>query len=93
MVDDEIELRPILGGLADVADVAITQQMRELLFHGWRKQSFVDAHIDDSWMILAPLHETLVEGIHNFLVIETIGMLGEILVGVVAYGVALPRAS
>jgi hypothetical protein len=49
--------------------------MRELLLHRRRKQPLVNAHVDYSRMILAPLHQPLVEGIHDLLVVEAVGML------------------
>ena len=84
MVDDEIQLRPVLGGFADVAHVHKGTQGGELLFDRGREQSLVDADVLD-----AVLDAHLVGAIGGFLVVHAPGMAGEIFVGVVADGVAL----
>ena len=65
--------------------------MRKLLLDLGREQTLVDAHVAQRRIRLAPLHELLVEGIGDLLVIEPPRPLGKMLVRVVADGVALPR--
>ena len=91
MIDDEVELRPVLRRLAHVAHVRVLEQMRKLLLDLGREQTLVDAHVAQRRIRLAPLHELLVEGIGDLLVIEPPRPLGKMLVRVVADGVALPR--
>jgi hypothetical protein len=93
VVDHEVELRPVLRRLADVADVAVADQVRKLLLHRRREQALVDADVLQAGtvgILLRPFHQPLVERIHQLLVVQAEGMLGEVLVGVVADGVALP---
>jgi len=85
MVDEEIELRPILGRLADIADIGIGPQMRELLFGGGREQTLMDADVLDP-----RFHRLFIERVHQLLVIGVPGMVRLLLVGVVADRVALP---
>ena len=91
VVNNEIELRPVLCRLADVADVAVADQMGEFAFDRRREKSLVDADVDHAGMVFAPFHQPFIERIHDLFVVEAIGMLGQMLVGVVADGVALPR--
>ncbi len=85
MVDDEIELRPILCRLADIAHIGIGGEVGKLPFDGGREQPLVDANILD-----ARLHEPLVSGVHQLLVVEVPRIVAAFLVGVVADRVALP---
>src|SRR5262249_49476287 len=48
VVDDEVELRPILGCLTDVGDISEAAQVRKLLLHPWREQALVNADVLDA---------------------------------------------
>jgi hypothetical protein len=86
VVDDEVELRPVLRRLADVAHVRVGTQMREaLLDRGGNSPLWTQTFRQ------AGLHQLLVEGIHQLLVVERQGCLRQVLVGVVADRVALER--
>src|ERR1700733_2929177 len=84
VIDDEIELRPILGGLADVRDVNETAQVGKLMFDARRKQPFMNADILD-----ARFHHSLVTLVGDLLVVHPPRVAADLLMGIVADGVAL----
>ncbi len=84
VVNDEVELRPVLRGLADVFDVGIAQQIRKRALGMRRKQALVHAHVLD-----AGLERLLVVRVDDLLVVHAPWPFGHRLVGVVADGVAL----
>ena len=86
VVDQEIELRPVLRRLADIADIGIGPQMREFLLDRRGEQALVDADVLD-----AGFRDLLVERVHQLFVVGVPRMLREFLVGVVADRIALPR--
>src|SRR5882724_2233187 len=86
VVDDEVELRPVLGRLAHVSHVGVGEEMRELLLDGWREEPLVDADIDE-----AGLGEFLVGLVGDLLVVQTPRVLADFFVGLVADVVALER--
>ena len=63
VVDHEVELRPVLGRLADVVDVAVADEVRELRLDRRREQALVDADVLQAGAvrILRHLHQLLVE--------------------------------
>src|SRR5438270_7518220 len=56
VIDDEVDLRPVLGGAAHVAHVGVREQVRELRLHRRREESLVNADL-----VLARLEQLLVE--------------------------------
>src|SRR4029450_287173 len=86
VIDDEVDLRPVLGRLADVAHVRVGPPVRELLLDRRREQALVDAPL-----VVARLDELLVERIDELVVVHPPRVLAEVLVGVVADRVALER--
>src|ERR1700674_115027 len=84
MIDDEIELRPVLGGLADIGDVGEASQIGKRLLYPRREQPLVDADV-----LAAFLHHLLVTLVGDFLVVHPPGITADVLMGVVADGVAL----
>src|SRR2546426_9852468 len=84
VVDDEVELRPVLGRAADVPHVGVGQEVRELLLDRGREQPLVDADVDEP-----RLERLLVERVDDLLVVEPPRVLADVLVGVVADRVAL----
>ena len=65
MVDDEIELRPILGCLEQVPWGLVLPNARPALFVIRRHQSLVNAHGPDARLI-----DLFVEGVHQLFVVE-----------------------
>jgi hypothetical protein len=64
MVDDEVQLRPVLGGLTDIPGrVVLLHILPAFLVICWH-QAFVDADRTD-----ARFHRFVIEGIHQLLVI------------------------
>jgi RNA polymerase sigma factor RpoD-like protein len=86
VVDDEVQLRPVLRRFGDVAHVGVLQQVREAFRHRRREQPLVHAHVDD-----ARPSRALVERVEQLLVVHPPGVLRQVLVGVVADRVALER--
>ena len=68
MVDDEVELRPILCGLADISDIGKATQMWKLFLNSRREQPLVDADVLDSQFARA-----LPERIRVLFVVEPVG--------------------
>ena len=85
MIDDEVDLGPVLGGLADVPHRVVLPHVGPRFLVVRREQPLVDAHGGD-----ACLHDLLVEGVHELLIIEP--PVGPELGGKerIADGVALP---
>jgi hypothetical protein len=86
VIDDEVELRPILRGLAHVVHLGIGEEMRPSFSCCLREQAFVHADVLD-----AVFSAQLVGLVGDPLVVHAPGMLGLVLVGVVADGIALDR--
>ena len=83
MVDDEIDLRPILGGLADIIHAGEGQKMRELLRHLLREKPLMDTH-----SIYARLQQPFIERIKQLFIIHPPWVDGQMLVGIVANRIA-----
>jgi hypothetical protein len=86
VVNQEVELGPILCGFANIADIHEGTQIRELRFDRRREEAFV--HADISY---AGFDGFFVGAVGDFLVVHTPGMTGLILVGIVTDRVTLER--
>ena len=73
-----------LAALPTSADVTVAKQIGEIRFDLRWKETFVNADVDQ-----ARFDKLLVERVHQLLVVQPIGMLGEMLVGVIADSVTL----
>ena len=69
MVDEEVQVRPVLGRLSDVGGVAVLGIVRWV-----GREPFVDAEIEEAGMVLELLlvsGDDLVDGVGHDLVVET----------------------
>src|SRR3546814_7163671 len=82
MIDEEIELWPILRSFGDIAHIGIAPKVWVTLLQSLGEQSLVDANIGKTG-----LHRLLIEGIDERFVIEP-PRFGQIFVRVVADGIA-----
>jgi hypothetical protein len=85
VVDDEIQIRPVLRRPPDVADIGVRQQVGELLRDRRSEQSLMDTDVADTG-----LAEPLVRGIHQLFVVHPPRIVAGLLVGVIADSIALP---
>src|ERR1700712_3899573 len=85
VIDDEVQPRPVLRRLADIADIGKRQQVRKLLSDRRCEQTLMDTDIFDA----GPL-KALVGRIHQLFVVQPPRVMAVSLMGVVADGVALP---
>src|SRR5262245_17493732 len=88
MVDDKVELWPVSGCFPHISYIGMRQQVREFFSDRGREQSLVHADIDQPG-----LEASLVERVDYLLVIHAPGILTQLLMRIVADGVALTRVS